>query len=385
MAAGPSTRKRKNHKDRALWIDKYKDVPRETIVAAGFGLSDDGLPMMKCVECGEVKERTTDFFSAHGVIGDLDKWFSRFFPCMNNSFSHPCMVCWAQKKNLHRLDVENDEWLRNLLSSYPEVKIDWANSQLKKPPGTETCWATGCTLTFQKGNIPFALGIHSTKLQIDKKYSSKNDHDKEDIKPVFRWANCRQTVPGSSRTTVVIIPCLREAYKEMFSQVIEAFEMGRDVLEIRGDARARQMDACCDFGPMTWSAKQYDLKHGLDVQNGLSSSKVLEEVKKHHAICSTSGIVMTSFSACGKRGPFDVHMDRIEDATNSAEPKGHVSGNVEFKCRLFNNDYQITRKDFLLVFLNQLLVPLPDHVRALAQAEYDALPRSSRDAWNHVV
>jgi hypothetical protein len=383
--AGPSTKKRKNHKDRALWIDKYKDVPRETIVAAGFEVSANGLPMMKCVGCDEVKERTTDFFTADKVLGDLEKWFSRLFPRLNNFASYPCNSCWAQKSLLRIKDIKGDGWLLNNLVQYPNVKLEWAKSQFEIPEGEEKCWATGCTLPFQKGSNAFALSVNSIKIQVDKKYSRNNDHEKEDITFVYRWANCRQTVQGQNQTKVVIIPSLRLAYTAMFEMVKESFDIGPLEIKKLGDEMARKMRAYADFGAMVRIAKQDDKKRGFDIKHNLTVKKFLKAVKKQNAICSTSGIVMTSFSACGKRGPFDVHMDRIEDATNSANPKGHVAENVEFKCRLFSNACTITRKDFLLVFLNQLLVPLPDHVRALAQAEYDAMPCNARDAWKHAV
>jgi len=299
--------------------------------------------------------------------------------------SYPCNSCWARKSLLRIKDTEGDGWLLNILVKYPNVTLEWAKSQFEIPDCEEKCWATGCTLPFQKGSNAFALSINSTKIQIDKKYSRNNNHEKEDITFVYQWANCRQTVPGQNQTKVLIIPSLRLAYTTMFELVKESFDIGRLEMNKRGDEMARKMQAYADFGPMVRLAKEGDKKRGFDIKHNLTVKKFLEGVKKQHAICSTSGIVMTTFSACGKRGPFDVHMDRIEDANSSANPKGHVADNVEFKCRLFNNACTITRKDFLLVFLNQLLVPLPDRVRALAQAEYDALPCSTRDAWKHVV
>jgi hypothetical protein len=148
-----------------------------------------------------------------------------------------------------------------------------------------------------------------------------------------------------------------------------------------GDKRIKLMKVTADFDNMAQNSKKQDKKHGL--RHNMSASRILDKVRGHHAICCISGIIMSSFSSNGGlRGPYDVHMDRLHDGFSTL-PEGHVDTNVEFKCRLFNNEHQISRKDFLLVFLSQLLVPIPESVRALAQAEFESIPRSSRDAWTH--
>jgi hypothetical protein len=248
------------------------------------------------------------------------------------------------------------------------------------PDDNERCWATGCTLPFQKGSNAFSLGVNGLVLQTEK-YNQKKDHDI--VVPVYQWANCRQSVCGPSGTKTIIIPSLREAYVEMYRQMIVAYQTGHEEMAKRGDAQSRLMKAHTDFGGMVYMARDSDKKKGL--HNNMTTSRLFDMVRAHHAICSTSGILMTSYSASdGVRGPYDVHMDRINDGF-SATPEGHVDTNIELKCRLFSNDQFITRKDFLLVFLNQLLVPLSERVRALAQAEYDAIPCSPRDAWKHEV
>ena len=142
-----------------------------------------------------------------------------------------------------------------------------------------------------------------------------------------------------------------------------------------------KMKASADFGGMVDTAKYNDKRKKL--RNNMRCVMVLDIVRAQHAICSTTGVILTSFSASGGvRGPFDVHMDRINDSY-SPVPDGHVAANLELKCRLLNNKRHITRKDFLLLFLNQVLVTVPEDVRQLAGAEYDAIPCSPRDAWKH--
>lgn len=57
----------------------------------------------------------------------------------------------------------------------------------------------------------------------------------------------------------------------------------------------------------------------------------------------------------------------------SGNTLGHLYDNVELKIYMFSADATLSRKQFLLVFLNQTLVDLSPRVRALAQADYDVL------------
>ena len=252
--------------------------------------------------------------------------------------------------------------------------VNSAITYFDMPSSVEQCWATGGTLDFQEGNHSFSRGVHNTVVQTERtKYGSEND---ELMVQVYQFANCRQTVHGPGRTKVVVIPSLRDAYAEIYRQAIEAFVVGREEMEKRGDARAAKM-AWADFRLMAFIAKRMDAARGFD--NDMSGARMLELVRAQHAICSITGVVMTSMSTNGDvRGPFDVCMD-------SMVSKGHVAADVELKIRLLRGVHNITRKDFLRLFLNQVLVPVPEAVRQLASAEYDAMPCSARDAWNHSV
>ena len=360
------TKKRKHSIERSMWISKY----------------NGNIPLMQCVQCKEMKELTTDYFSAANVQGDFALWFNRRFPSFHNSASYPCLKCRAANV-LGARKVDDNIWLKHIMARYPKLGgVSWALKQYSKPVGTENCWASGCTLPFQKvqGNS-FMMSVNSKLIQREK-YNWKIGHDMQDAVGVYAWTNCAQSVNGPLMTKVTIIPCLRTAYTELYKKVIESYELGREVMIRCGKKRAVLINATADFNNMVQAAKKRDKKQGLN--NNMCSLRILSAVRKQHVLCCTTGILMTSPSTCGGvRGPFDIHMDRIHDRTNSETPKGHTLDNVEFKCRLFNNDYQISRKDFLLVFLNQLLVPLPPRIRALVQTEYQAIPCSSRDAWRH--
>jgi hypothetical protein len=377
---GPSTRKRKNHKDRAEWVTKYQTLGTDAIVAKGFHSSIDGLPMISCAKCGVLKERTTDFFTAAGVNGDMEKWFSNPFPWMQNSATHPCNACWAVMRLEVDRDVNGDGWLRSLLRPY-KLPLEWAQAFYDLADDQERCRATGGTLPFQKGSHAFSLSVNSTVIQKEAAYSRKKWHEEKFVEPVYRFANCMQTVCGPGGIKLVVIPSLRLAYAELYRRRIEAYQLGPAELKRRGDEQANRMKASADFEIVAQHARNSDRQWGLAYD--MTSVRILDIVRAKHALCCTSGTIMETLSTNnGVRSPYDVHMDRIEDGF-SPVPKGHVNNNVEFKCRLFNNDQHISPKDFLLLFLNQKLVPLPLDVRLLAQSEYDAMPSSQRDAWKH--
>ena len=370
------------YKDREVWISKYEILGVQAIECAGYTVNASGLPMQRCVKCREMKERTTEFFNAEtsNFVGNWNGWFDRSFPKLHNSASYPCRTCWASMLRVRNGDVDGDGWLRCMTDNYKHLTIDWARPFYNMPDGVQRCWATGGTLHFQKGSNAFSISVNGITLQTGK-YNVNNGHSAKDVVPVYAFANCTQTVRGPACTKVAVIPSLRKAYAEVYVQVISAFRMGRAELEKRGDAAAMKMKAWKDFGGISMRAKNYDLLKKLN--NDMPPGLVLNIVRSQHAICNTTGIILTTFSSSGGvRGPFDVHMDRINDAS-SPVPEGHVPTNLELKCRLLNNRRHITRKDFLLLFLNQVLVPVPEDVRQLALAEYDAIPRSPRDAWKH--
>jgi hypothetical protein len=380
--SGPSTKKRKNHINRAEWILKYRDFVPSFKTNRSFEVNADGIPLLRCVKCGESKERTTDFFTAAGVNGNLQKWFANPFPYMQNNPTHPCNACWAAMLLIVDRDTVGDGWLHSLLRPY-KLSLEWAQAFYRLADGEERCRATGGTLSFQKGSDAFSLSVNSTVIQTEGAYSNKIWHGEKFVEPVYRFANCMQTVLGAGVTKVVIIPSLREAYAELYRRKIDAYRVGTAEMRRRGDAKAAIMKASADFDIIAQHARRSDMRCNLS--NNMSSVRILEMVRKHHAICCTSGTILDSLSTNkGDRGPYDVHMDRIEDGFSVA-PKGHVDTNVEFKCRMFNNDQHISPKDFVLLFMNQVLVPLPPDVRILAQADYDAMPCTPRDAWRHEI
>jgi hypothetical protein len=371
---------KKNHKTRAEFVDKYADVPAAVIRAAGFEVGADNLPMLTCDVCGVSKERTTDNFTADNVTrngGTLDTWYAKQFPSMHNSAGQGCDDCFAAKLMIRNRDIVGDGHALHILGHYSKLSLDWMNEQKMLP-----CAATGSTLPYIEGPGPFGFGINSRIIQVDEKYTLKANHDVADCEGVFRFANVTQSVPGPKGTKVIVIESLRGAFNDLYTMMTTNYLRGQVETDRLGDIHASKMRAS-DFYRCTYNAKQWDAKKKLD--NDVSKELLLELVRDQHARCATSGVFMTSLSTSGGvRGPFDVHMDRIDDAS-SAVPKGHTVANVaqNVKGRLFNNDYNITRKDFLLVFLNQVSVELPPTVRQLALAEYYSIEPSGRDAWPH--
>ncbi len=361
-------------------MDKYADVPAAVIHAAGFGVGADNLPMLTCSVCDIPKERTTDNFSANHVKyngGTLDTWFEKPFPSMKNSAGYGCDDCYAAKMLIRNRDIVGDGHALSILGPYSKLSLDWMNEQKMLP-----CAATGSTLPFLDGPGPFGFGINSRTIQIDEKYTQKADHDAADCEGVFRFANVTQSVPGPKGTKVIVIESLRGAFNDLYAMMNNNYLRGQEETDRLGDIHASKMRAA-DFEICTKSAREKDAKKKLD--NDISKEMLLKLVRDQHARCATSGVFMTTLTTSGGvRGPFDVHMDRIDDAS-SAVPKGHTVANVaqNVKGRLFNNDYNITRKDFLLVFLNQIAVELPPIVRQLALADYYSIKSSARDAWPH--
>jgi hypothetical protein len=363
-------------------VDKYADVPAAVIRAAGFGVGADNLPMLTCDVCGVSKERTTDNFTANGVThngGTLETWIAKQFPPMNNGAGRGCDDCWAAKALIRDRDIVGDGHALSILGHYSKLSLDWMNEQKMLP-----CAATGSTLPYIEGPGPFGFGINSRIIQVDEKYTLKADHDAADCEGVFRFANVTQSVRGPNGTKVIVIESLRGAFNDLYTMMNTNYLRGQEETDRLGDIHASKMRAS-DFTKCTKNARENDAKQKLD--NDISKEMLLELVRDQHARCATSGVFMTSLSTSGGvRGPFDVHMDRIDDAS-SAVPKGHTVANVaqNVKGRLFNNRYNITRKDFLLVFLNQIAVELPPTVRQLALADYYSIEPSDRDAWPHDV
>ena len=120
----PTTKRFKNYRVRSEWVVKYAILGPQAIKEAGYSVNESGIPLLRCVKCMEVKERTTDFFSANNVNGDMDKWYSRPFPSMCNHQGYPCRVCMVLLSRDRSRDVDGDGWLRKLLGTY-KLPLEW--------------------------------------------------------------------------------------------------------------------------------------------------------------------------------------------------------------------------------------------------------------------
>ena len=221
-------------------------------------------------------------------------------------------------------------------------------------------------------------------VKLDEPHDENKNHGLEDIEFVFRFVNVTQTVRGPDDTKVFAIENLTTAWTEVFTRMVEAFEVGVEEMRRRGDENVKRMRARDDFHSGSNNAGRDDKEHGrhYDSQPTLR----LNFVRAHHGLCQTTGVLLTTrtlnaLASPGKPpfGPFDAHFDRIDDE------KGHsfAENNLEVKIRLLNGSCHVTRKDVLLVFLTQCHVPIPAGVSAKALAEYTQLPCTSLDGCPH--
>ena len=88
------------------------------------------------------------------------------------------------------------------------------------------------------------------------------------------------------------------------------------------------------------------------VNNGLQISPSAP-VQKTTRSCTTT---------CTQLAP--AHEERKERTTG-----GHIDGNIEWKCALFCGKQRLTREQFLLEFLKQTRVAIPDAMRAQLERE----------------
>lgn len=95
----------------------------------------------------------------------------------------------------------------------------------------------------------------------------------------------------------------------------------------------------------------------------MTSENIITALRACGMRCKISGVLVSIENKNARK----VHLDRIVNSI------GHIMTNVEVKIHLFSGPDKLTRKMFLLVFLNQTLVELSNEVRAKAQADYDKL------------
>ena len=179
------------------------------------------------------------------------------------------------------------------------------------------------------------------------------------------FANIRQ---GSTN-----IPNLREAYMTLYATMVVDWlktpkERQKEEEEVLKTIENPIPQGICNVAA---HSLQSDTQKGrtCDLRTGPDAVVRLKAVRMR---CHTSGVLMSASSGWNK-----VHGDRIDNAL------GHIDGNIEWKCALFNNRTRLTREQFVRGFLQQTRVEVPDAMRAELERElgitsHDTEPEASR-------
>ena len=341
-----------------------------------------------CPVCKIFKEATTDNFTADHVSCYNAKggWINHF-PHSFKLGSFGCNQCWAQKIAVRQNDTDGNGYIRAIMSSYPQLyekltveeKAAYAlaykartGQTLKSVPQTDggvrwytaqlgkECWATGFTMLSKpvKGH-PFNPSPNGLDIQEDG-YSQKKGHAPERTVAVCAFVNVQQ---GATN-----IPNLREAYITLYETMVADWLKTPEERETEEDEVIKTIEK--PFPKVIKSIASHSL--GADIEKGREcdlrgGADVVVRLKAVRMRCHTSGVLLSPESGWNK-----VHADRIDNA------RGHVDGNIEWKCALFNNQTRLTREQFLQEFLKQPRVAIPDAMRAELERKLRLKEVSSR-------
>ena len=371
--------KGKNQWPRDDFVDMWGKITTQDLAkiraSKAFYYILNAILYLLCPLCKIFKEATTDNFTTNNISFYKDKggWISHF-PHSFQLGSHGCNQCFAQKLAVRDNDTDGDGYIRNIMRNYPQLhekltpeeKAAYASAYkertgqtLKSVPRTdagvrwftahlgEECWATGFTILSKPVvGHPFNPSPNGLDIQVEG-YSQKKGHSPDRTVAVCAFVNIRQ---GSTN-----IPNLREAYITLYETMVadwlktpEEHETEEDEV-IKTINKSRLPDVICRVAS---NSLQSDTEKGraCDLRTG---ADVVVRLKAVRMRCHTSGVLMSAESGWNK-----VHADRIDDDI------GHVDGNIEWKCALFNSDYRVTREQFLRGFLQQTRVAIPDAMRA---------------------
>ena len=377
-------KKSKNQRPRADFVDKWGKLTARDLAkihaSKAFYYILNAILYLLCPVCKVFKEATTDNFSAahvsrykDGMVG----WISHF-PHSFELGSYGCNQCWAQKRAVRDNDTDGNGYIRNIMGNYPQLHValtaeekaayarahkERTGQTLKNVPQTDggvrwfsaqlgkECWATGFTMLSKpvKGH-PFNPSPNGLDIQEDG-YSRKKGHAKDRTVAVSAFANIQQ---GATN-----IPNLREAYITLYETMVADWLKTPEERETEEDEVIKTIEkplpmVICHVAS---SSLKSDNKKGraCDLKTG---ADVVVRLKAVRMRCHTSGVLLSAESGWNK-----VHADRIDNDI------GHVDGNIEWKCALFNSDYRVTREQFLREFLKQTRVAIPDAMRAELERE----------------
>lgn len=337
-----------------------------------FYYIQDGILYLLCSVCEFLKEATTDNFTAtnvsryKGMIG----WFEHFPHSFNIGSSSGCNQCWAEKAIVRVNDTDGGGHIRSIMHNYTELyetltddeKATYASDYkertgrtLAKVPQTDAgvrwltaqlggeCWATGFTMLSKlvKGH-PLNPSPNGLDIQEYGTYSRKKGHAPDRTVAVCSFVNVQQ---GATK-----IPNLRDAYNTLYETMVadwwktpyQRMKEEDEALQTIENPIPRVICSVASKSLQkdTEKGRECDLKKGEDVVVRLKAVRMR---------CHTTGVLLSAQSGWNK-----VHADRIDNAP------GHVDGNMEWKCALFNNKTRLTRDQFLRGFLQQKRVAVPE-------------------------
>ena len=332
-----------------------------------------------CPLCKIFKQATTDNFTANHVSSYNNKggWIDHF-PHSFKLGSYGCNQCWARKLAIRDNDTDGEGYIRTIMHKYPQLHVALTPAEkeayasaykartgqtLTKVPRTDggvrwftaqlgkECWATGFAMLSKpvKGH-PFNPSPNGLDIQ-EGGYSQKKGHAPDRTVAVCAFVNVQQ---GATN-----IPNLRKAYITLYETMVADWLKTPEERETEEDEVFKTIESpipmvICHVASHSLEAdtkkgRECDLRTGADVVVRLKAVRMR---------CHTSGVLMSAESGWNK-----VHADRIDNDI------GHVDGNMELKCTLFVADYRLTREQFLLGFLQQTRVAIPDGMRAQLERE----------------
>ena len=374
----------KNQRPRADFVAKWATLSRGDLgkleASAAFFYILDAILYLLCPVCKVFKEATTDNYAATNVskYKGITGWFGHF-PHSFYLGTHGCNQCWAQKSAVRVNDTVGDGYIRAIMCNYPQLHVvltpeekaayasaykERTGQTLSTVPQTDggvrwfsarlgkECWASGFTMLSKpvKGH-PLNPSPNGLDIQVEG-YSTKTGHAPDRTVAVCAFVNVQQ---GATN-----IPDLREAFIVLYVTMVADWlktveERKKDEDEViktmikKPLPKVIQHVASNSLKEDTKKGRECDLRTGADVVKRLKAVRMR---------CHTSGVLMSASSGWNK-----VHGDRIDNDL------GHVDGNVEWKCTLFNNQTRLTREQFLRGFLQQTLVAIPDAMRAEIELE----------------
>ena len=368
-----SANKRKREDFVAFWRGlTASDIEKLNTSKKRFYYLQHDILYLLCSVCEILKEATTDNFSANHVsrYNGVDGWISHFPHLFKLGFGNGCNQCFAQKLSVRANDTDGDGHIRNIMGKFPELfetltdqeKAAYASAYkertgrtLSSVPKTDSgvrwltaklggeCWATGFTMLSKpvKGH-PLNPSPNGLDIQEYGTYTTKKGHTPERTVAVCCFVNVAQ---GKTN-----IPNLQEAYTALYETMVADWWKTPEQRTKEEDEVLQTIEN--PIPQVIWSVASHSLES--DTEKGRdcdlkTGADVVVRLKAVRMRCHTTGVLLSAQSGWNK-----VHADRIDNAP------GHVDGNMEWKCALFNNKTRLTRDQFFRGFLQQKRVAVPE-------------------------